>query len=79
MNQNNKYCYFCKQQGHRQEECGKRIKENKPCHDTQGRTYWPRIYFMEENQDAKSVSEIDYPENKILEDAEDSSFDIYCK
>jgi hypothetical protein len=31
MNRNNKYWYFCKQQGHRQEECQKRIKENKPC------------------------------------------------
>jgi hypothetical protein len=35
-NRNNKYCYFCKQQGHRQEECRKRTKENKPCRDAQG-------------------------------------------
>jgi hypothetical protein len=35
-NQNGKYCYFCKIQGHRQEECRKRMKENKPCRDAQG-------------------------------------------
>ncbi len=28
-NRNGKYCYFCKIQGHRQEECQKRMKENK--------------------------------------------------
>ncbi len=35
-NRNGKYCYFCKIQGHQKEECRKRIKENKPCWDTQG-------------------------------------------
>ncbi len=35
-NRNGKYCYFCKIQGHRQEECRKRMKENKPCRDAQG-------------------------------------------
>jgi hypothetical protein len=34
-NRNGKYCYFCKIQGHRQEECRKRMKENKPCRDAQ--------------------------------------------
>jgi hypothetical protein len=73
-NRNNKYCYFCKQQGHRQEECRKRIKENKPCHDSQGQTYWPRIYLMDENQDAKSVNAINYPEEENLDN--NNSFDI---
>jgi hypothetical protein len=76
MNRNNKYCYFCKQQGHRQEECRRRIKEKKPCCDAQGRTYWPRIYFMEENQDAKSVNAINFPEDKILDDDEEHRFNI---
>jgi hypothetical protein len=44
---NGKYCYYCKQQGHRQEECWKRIRENKPCRDAQGRLYWPRIYLKD--------------------------------
>jgi hypothetical protein len=58
-NQNGKYCYFCKIQGHRQEECRKRMKENKPCRDVQGRYYWPKIYLMEDN-DAKAVNSIDH-------------------
>ncbi len=60
-NRNGKYCYFCKIQGHRQEECLKRMKENKPCRDAQGRYYWPKIYLMEDN-DAKTVSSIDHEE-----------------
>jgi hypothetical protein len=58
-NRNGKYCYFCKIQGHRQEECRKRMKENKPCRDAQGRYYWPKIYVMDDN-DAKAVSSIDH-------------------
>jgi hypothetical protein len=58
-NRNGKYCYFCKLQGHRQEECRKRMKENKPCRDAQGRYYWPKIYVMNDN-DAKTVSSIDH-------------------
>jgi hypothetical protein len=60
-NRNGKFCYFCKIQGHRQEECQKRIKENKPCRDAQGRYYWPKIYFMDENE-AKAVNSIDHEE-----------------
>ena len=58
-NRNGKYCYFCKLQGHRQEECRKRMKENKPCRDAQGRYYWPKIYVMDDN-DAKTVSSIEH-------------------
>jgi hypothetical protein len=66
-NRNGKYCYFCKIQGHRQEECRKRMKENKPCRDAQGRYYWPKIYLMEDNDD-KAVSSIDH-EDKINQDS----------
>jgi hypothetical protein len=65
-NRNGKYCYFCKIQGHRQEECRKRIKENKPCRDAQGRYYWPKVYFMEENE-AKAVNSIDHEEVRTLQ------------
>ncbi len=58
-NRNGKYCYFCKLQGHRQEECRKRMKENKPCRDAQRRYYWPKIYVMDDNE-AKTVSSIDH-------------------
>ncbi len=65
-NRNGKYCYFCKIQGHRQEECRKRMKENKPCQDAQGRYYWPKIYVMDDN-DAKAVSSIDH-EDEMTQD-----------
>ncbi len=63
-NRNGKYCYFCKIQGHRQEECQKRMKENKPCRDSQGRYYWPKIYVMDDH-DAKAVNSIDQDNEKL--------------
>jgi len=44
---NGKYCYYCKIQNHRQEECRKRIRENEPCKDRRGRAYWPKTYVMD--------------------------------
>ena len=35
-NRNGKYCFYCKIQNHTQEECRKRMKDNKPCKDKQG-------------------------------------------
>jgi len=64
-NRNGKYCYFCKIQGHRQEECRKRMRENKPCRDAQGRSYWPKVHNMEENE-AKSVNSINHEEETPL-------------
>jgi hypothetical protein len=43
-NRNGKYCFYCKIQNHTQDECRKRIHENKPCRDKQERTYWPKVY-----------------------------------
>jgi hypothetical protein len=65
-NRNGKYCYFCKIQGHRQEECQKRMRENKPCQDAQGRSYWPKVHYMEENE-AKAVNSIE-PKEVIYQD-----------
>ncbi len=73
-NQNGKYYYFCKLQGHRQEECRKRLKENKPCRDTQGRTYWPRIYFMDENLETKAINSIYHKDVRYQK--EESTFNI---
>jgi hypothetical protein len=50
-NRNGKYCFYCKIQNHPQEECQKRIKDNKPCKDKQGRAYWPKVYVTTENQE----------------------------
>ncbi len=74
-NRKNKFCYFCKLQGHRQEECWKQIKENKPCPDTQGRTYWPKIYFMEENPETKSINVIGRSENRMVDNDEEHRFE----
>ncbi len=50
---NGKYCFYCKIQNHTQEECRKRIKDNKPCKDKQGRAYWPKVYVTTEiNRDS---------------------------
>jgi hypothetical protein len=48
-NRNGKYCFYCKIQNHTQEECRKRIRENKPCKDKQGRAYWPKVYVTNEH------------------------------
>jgi hypothetical protein len=48
-NWNGKYCFYCKIQNHTQEECRKRIRENKQ--DKQGRAYWPKVYVTNENQE----------------------------
>ncbi len=49
-NRNGKYCFYCKIQNHTQEECWKRMKDNKPCRDKQGRAYWRKVYVTNENQ-----------------------------
>jgi hypothetical protein len=47
------YCHFCKIEGHWQDDCRKRISENKPCKDRDGRYYQPgpkggkRVYLNE--------------------------------
>jgi hypothetical protein len=42
------------------------MKENKPCRDAQGLYYWPKVYFMEENE-AKAVNSIDHQEIRTLQ------------
>jgi len=40
--QNNQICVYCKIMGHRQQECRRRIRDNKPCIDANGRNFWPK-------------------------------------
>jgi hypothetical protein len=40
---NKQVCVFCKIPNHRQEECRKCINANKPCLDTNGRPFWPKV------------------------------------
>jgi len=42
---NKTFCIFCKVIGHTQQECWKRIRENKPCIDMNGHPFWPRGNF----------------------------------
>jgi hypothetical protein len=53
-NKNGQTCIFCKRQGHRQEECRKRQKANKPCLDSNGRAFWPKVNTTE-NQPTNSL------------------------
>ena len=50
-NRNGKYCFYCKIQNHTQEECRKRIKDNKPCKDKQGQAYWPKVYVTNKSRE----------------------------
>jgi hypothetical protein len=49
FNRNGQTCIFCKMQNHRQEECRKRIKTNKPCLDSNGCPFWPKVNAADSN------------------------------
>ncbi len=40
-------CIFCRKQGHRQEDCRKRINSNQPCLDSNGKPFWPKVNTTE--------------------------------
>ncbi len=46
------------------------MRENKPCRDAQGQSYWSKVHNMEENV-AKAVNSIDHEEETSL-----NQFDI---
>ncbi len=46
---NGKFCIYCKIMGHVQQECSKRIRENKPWVDSNGCTFWPKLNTTSEN------------------------------
>ncbi len=48
-NKNGQTCIFCKMQGHHQEECRKRMKANKPCLDSNGHPFWPKVNATDGN------------------------------
>jgi hypothetical protein len=51
---NGKFCIYCKILNHTQEECQKRIKDNKPCVNGKGQLYWPKINNIEANSSAQA-------------------------
>jgi hypothetical protein len=50
-----------------------RCESIQPCRNTQGRYYWPKVYFMEENE-AKAVNAID--EEEVRPTKGESPFNI---
>lgn len=60
-NQNNAHrnsgltCLYCKIQGHHQDDCRKRIRDNKPCIAASGKPYWPRpkVNKVDENEQSE--------------------------
>ncbi len=40
---NGKFCVYCKILNHTQQECRKRILDNKPCVDNKRQLFWPKI------------------------------------
>jgi hypothetical protein len=49
-NKNGQTCIYCKRQGHRQEECRKRMKAKQPCLDSNGRPFWPKVNTTDNDQ-----------------------------
>jgi hypothetical protein len=46
---NGKFCVYCNIMNHTQDECRKRMKDNKPCVNSIGQLYWPKINNIETN------------------------------
>jgi hypothetical protein len=67
------FATFAKSKGTARRNAGNKTK-NKPCQDAQGRTYWPMIYFMDENRETKAVNSI-YHEDVRYQN-EESTFNI---
>jgi hypothetical protein len=55
---NGKFCAYCKILNHSQEECRKRIRENKPCVTNQGKLYWPKVNSTTDNNDPNNVGAV---------------------
>ena len=57
-NRNKQICVFCKIPNHRQEECRKRINANKPCLDTNGRPFWPKVNAATDTNPGQNPAQI---------------------
>jgi hypothetical protein len=55
---NGKFCAYCKILNHSQEECRKRMRDNKPCVTNQGKLYWPKVNSTAENNDPNNVGAV---------------------
>jgi hypothetical protein len=57
-NRNKQICVFCKIPNHRQEECRKRINANKPCLDTNGHPFWPKVNAATDTNPGQNPAQI---------------------
>jgi hypothetical protein len=59
-NRNKTTCIFCKNLGHRQEDCRKRINANKPCLDLSGKPFWPKINTTDNSAPIQALQDQDF-------------------
>jgi hypothetical protein len=57
-NSNKQICVFCNIPNHCQVDCQKRIAANKPCLDTIGCPFWPKINAAADNQNQQLAAPI---------------------
>jgi hypothetical protein len=55
---NGKFCSYCKKLNHSEEECRKRMRDNKPCVTNEGKLYWLKINSSAENKDPNNVGAV---------------------
>jgi len=60
---NGKFCAYCKILNHTQQECRKRIRDNKPCVNNKGQLFWPKINPT--SIDTNSVHSNSDPNNEV--------------
>jgi hypothetical protein len=59
-NRNKMMCIFCRKQGHRQEECRKRINSNQPCLDLSGKPFWSKINTSDNGAPIQALQDQDF-------------------
>jgi hypothetical protein len=59
-NRNKTTCIFCWRQGHKQEDCRKRINANQPCLDLSGKPFWPKINTTENGAPIQALQGQDF-------------------
>jgi hypothetical protein len=59
-NRNKMTCIFCQKQGHKQEDCRKRINSNQPCLDLSGKPFWPKINTTENSAPIQALQDQDF-------------------
>jgi hypothetical protein len=59
-NRNKMTCIFCQKQGHKQDDCRKRINANQPCLDLSGKQFWPKVNTTENGAPIQALQDQDF-------------------